>query len=143
VRPARDDGAAGVLQQGGKPLAGGLVGEDAILVAVDHQDGDADLGEVCAEVFLAGGDTGEGGLGGCGDGDVEAVLPRLVADPGAAQEIDVLGVVQEVFHRGRPVGGDTRRETLENAPVNAFRTVVRLEQERQQRRHQHGCPDPP
>jgi hypothetical protein len=56
---------------------------------------------------------------GGGDGDVEAVLPRLVADPAAAEEIDVVGVVQEVFHRRRPVGGDTHRdgvETLRSIP---------------------------
>ena len=44
VRPARDDGGAGVVQQRGKPAAGGLVGQDTILVAVDDQDRDADLG---------------------------------------------------------------------------------------------------
>ena len=99
-----------LLQQRGKPLAGGLVGQDAILVAVDDQDGDADRGEVAPEVFQAGCDAAEGGVGRGGDGDVEAVLPRLVADPAAAQEIDVVGVVQEVFHRGRPVGGDPRRD---------------------------------
>jgi hypothetical protein len=53
VRPARDDGGPGVLQQRGKPPAGGLVGQHAVLVAVDDQDGDADRGEIAAEVFQA------------------------------------------------------------------------------------------
>ena len=44
---------------------------------------------------------------------------------------------------GRPAGGDPRREAVEDAPVNAFGIVVRLEQERQQRRHQHCRLDPP
>ena len=59
VRAARDDGGAGVLQQRGKPAAGGLVGQDAILVAVDDQDGDADLGQITPEVFQAGGYAAE------------------------------------------------------------------------------------
>src|SRR5579863_7959315 len=63
VRPARDDGEAGVVQQRGEPAAGGLMGQDAILVAVDDQDGDADRGQVRSEVFLAGGDAAEGGVG--------------------------------------------------------------------------------
>src|SRR5229473_8173838 len=68
VRPARDDDGAGVGQQRGKPAAGGLVGQDAILVAVDDQDGNADRGQVAPEVFQAGGDAVEGGVGGRGDG---------------------------------------------------------------------------
>ena len=48
----------------------------------------------------------------------------------------------KVFHRRRPVSGDSRRDAVENAPVNAFGAVVGLEQEGQQRRHQHGRPDP-
>ena len=95
--------------------AGGLVGQHAILVAVDDQDGNADRGEIAPEVFQAGGDAAEGGVGRRGDGDVEAVLPRLVADPAAAQEIDVVGAVHEVFHRRRPVRGDSRRDAVENA----------------------------
>src|SRR5690348_14017808 len=77
VRAARDDGGAGVLQQRGKPAAGGLVGQNAVLVAVNDQDGDADRGQIAAEVFQAGGDAAEGGVGRRQDGDVEAVLPRL------------------------------------------------------------------
>jgi hypothetical protein len=56
---------------------------------------------------------------------------RLVADPVPAQQIDVVGAVQEVLHRGRPVSGDTRGGAVEDAAVDAVRIVVRLEQERQ------------
>ena len=63
VRPARYDDRAGVLQERGKPPAGGLVRENAVLVAVDYQDGNADRGEVGAEVFLARGDAAEGNSG--------------------------------------------------------------------------------
>jgi hypothetical protein len=66
-----------------------------------------------------------------GDGHVEAVLPGLVADPAAAQEIDVVRAVHEVFHRGRPVGGNAGGEAVEDAPVDAVRIVIGLEQERQ------------
>ena len=51
------------FEQRGKPLAGGLVGQHAILVAVDHQDGNADLGQIAAEVFQAGCDAAKGGVG--------------------------------------------------------------------------------
>src|SRR5580704_13828238 len=44
VRPACDEGGAGVGQQRGEPAAGGLVGQDAILVAVDDEDGNANRG---------------------------------------------------------------------------------------------------
>src|SRR5689334_20440487 len=88
VRAASDDGGAGVLQQRGKLAAGDLVAQDAILVAVNDQDGDADRGQIAAEVFQAGCDAAERGVGRRGDGDIEAVLPRLVADPVPAEEID-------------------------------------------------------
>jgi hypothetical protein len=142
VRPACDDGGANVLQQRRKPSAGDLVGQHAILVAVDHQDGDADRGEIGPEVFQAGGDAADGGVGGRRERHVEAVLPRLIADPAAAQQVDVVGAVHEVLHRGRPVGGDPRRDALENAAVDAVTIVGRLEQERQQRGDQHRRPDP-
>src|SRR5689334_14764598 len=74
---------------------------------------------------------------------LEAVLPRLVADPVPAEEIDAVGAVQEVLHPGRPVSGETCRQAVEYAAVNAVRAVVRLEQERQQRRHQHCRLDSP
>src|SRR5580704_18307228 len=57
MRPTCDDGGAGVLQQRGKPPAGGLVRQYAILVAVDDQDGNLDSCEVGVEVFPAGGDA--------------------------------------------------------------------------------------
>src|SRR5216684_6095124 len=72
VRSAGDDGGADVLQQRGKPLAGGLVGQNAILVAVDNQDGNLDSCEISPEVFQAGCDAAEGGAGRGGDGHVEA-----------------------------------------------------------------------
>src|SRR5690349_20328869 len=70
-RPACDVGGAAVVQQRGKPLAGGLVGQDAILVAVDDQDGNADRGANAAEVFQAGCDAAERGVGRRGDSDVK------------------------------------------------------------------------
>src|SRR5271169_5900535 len=143
VRPACDDSGAGVLQQRGEPPAGGLVGQDAVLVAVDDQYGNLDSCEISPEVFQAGGDAADGGGGRRGQGGVEAVLPGLVADPAAAQEIDVVGVVHEVFHRGRPVGRDPRGEAVEHGPVNTVGAVIGLEQERQQRRHQYRRLDPP
>jgi hypothetical protein len=142
VRPAGDDGGAGALQQRGESPTGGLVGQHAVLVAVDDQDGNADRGEIAPEVLQAGGDAAEGGVSRRRDGHVEAVLPGLVADPAAAQEIDVVGAVHEVFHRRRPVGGDARPDVVENAAVNAVRIVVGREQERQQRGDEHGRPDP-
>src|SRR5689334_17050841 len=77
VWAASDDGGAGVLQQRGKPAAGGLVGQDAVLVAVNDQDGDADRGQIAAEVFQAGGDAAEGGVGRRGDGDIRSCSATL------------------------------------------------------------------
>jgi hypothetical protein len=42
--------------------------------------------------------------------------------------------LQRVFHRRRPVSGDTRRHAVESALVNAVRTVVGLDQERRRAR---------
>jgi NADPH:quinone reductase len=142
VRPARYDDETRVLQQRGQSPAGGLVGQHPILVAVHYQDRDVDRGQIAAEVFKACGDAAERGVGRCGDGRIKAVLPGLVADPAAVQDIDVVGAVQEVFHRRRAVSGDSRRNAVEDAPLNTLGAVVRLEQEGQQRGHQHGCPDP-
>jgi hypothetical protein len=43
-------------------------------------------------------------------------------------QIDVAGAVQEVFHHGRPISGETCRQAVEYAAVNAVSAVVRLEQ---------------
>src|SRR6478672_356299 len=67
VRAARDDSRAGVLQQRGKPPAGGLVGQQAVLIAVDNQDGNADRGQFPPEALQASGDTAKGGMGRRGD----------------------------------------------------------------------------
>jgi hypothetical protein len=51
-----------------------LVGQHAILIAVDDQDRDADRGQIAPEIFQEGGDASECGVRRCGDGGVEAVL---------------------------------------------------------------------
>jgi hypothetical protein len=71
-----------------------------------------------------------GGVCGSGDGDIEAVLPRLVADPGPAEDVDVVGVVEEVLEVGRPVRDDRGLETVEDRLLDTVGVVVGLEQKR-------------
>src|SRR5580704_2491476 len=103
VRAALDRDERQVLDQGGQPGGGGRVGQDPVGVAVDEQGRDVDLGQVGAEVGQPRVHAGVGGVRGGADGDDEAVLPGLVADPGAAQHVGVVEVVQEVLEVGGPV----------------------------------------
>jgi hypothetical protein len=63
-----------------RSLRGRLVGQHPVLVAVDYQDRDADRGEIAAEVFKAGCDAAERGVGRCGDGS--GYLTGSHAEPG-------------------------------------------------------------
>src|SRR5437660_4874363 len=63
------------------------------------------------------------------DCDVEAGLPRAVADAASAELVDVVEVVEEVLEVGVAVIDDRRFDALEHLAVDAFGVVVALEQE--------------
>src|SRR6266511_2047731 len=123
VRAVRYHHMPGSAQQTRQPVSGGLGGQDAVLTALDDQDGDINPREVAAEVFQRGDDMAAGGGRGCAEGRLEAVLPCLVADVAAAEEVDVVGLVEEGLGRGGPVGGDLGQELLDHAAVNAVRVA--------------------
>src|SRR6266540_231121 len=141
VRAVRYHHMPGSAQQTRQPVSGGLGGQDAVLTALDDQDGDINPREVAAEVFQRGDDVAAGGGRGCAEGRLEAVLPCLVADVAAAEEVDVVGLVEEGLGRGGPVGGDLGQELLDHAAVNAVRVAGRLEQVGWQRSDQRGGAD--
>src|SRR6202048_4284064 len=63
------------------------------------------------------------------DRDVEACLPRAVADTASAELVDVVEVVEEVLEVRVAVIDDRRFDALEHLAVDAFRIVFALEQE--------------
>ena len=75
-------------------------------------------------------------------GDVEARLPRLLADPLRHQLVDVVEVVEEVLEPGVAVLGDRSLDLLEDLSVDALRVVVRLQQVRRDRTEQRGLAHP-
>jgi hypothetical protein len=74
---------------------------------------------------------------------MEAVLPRLIADPDPAEQVNVVGQVQERLGRGRAVGTDPGDESAEDAAVNPAGVVPSARQKGRQRRQQHGGTHPP
>jgi hypothetical protein len=65
----------------------------------------------------------------------------LVADPGPAELVDVVEVVEEVLEVGVPVGPGGRDEPVEDALVHALGVVAGLEKERRYRAEQHHVAD--
>src|SRR4029077_15635593 len=113
-RSALDGDDGEVLDEAGESLGRVGVGQDAVGGAVDEQGGHGGHGEGVAEVGQPGVDAGVGGMGGGRDGDIEAVLPRLVADPGAGEDVDVVEVVEEVLEVGRSVSDDRGLDVVED-----------------------------
>src|SRR5229473_8449149 len=143
VRPAFYDDAADVPDQGRQPVSGRLGGQDAVLAALHDQDRDVDPGQVAAEVLQPRGCAAEGGPRRGPDGDVEAVLPGLVADVAAAEEVDVVELVEEGLRRGWPVVADIGHKLVEDAAVNPLRVVAGPQEEWRQGRQQRRGPDAP
>jgi len=65
---------------------------------------------------------------------MEAVLPGLVADAAAAEEVDVVVAVQVCLDRYRPVKSEFDEEIVEDGPVSSVRVRVGPGQERRERR---------
>ncbi len=83
-----------------QPRRGGVERQDPVLGAVDDERRDVDLRQVAAEVGQPGVDARVGRVRGRAGGDVEARLPGPVADPAAAEDVDVVEVVEEVLEVG-------------------------------------------
>src|SRR5580704_9997286 len=94
VRTLRYHSKAGVSQQRGQAVPGGTGWHDPVLIALHDQDGNGDPGNVSAEILRPGSCTAECRGRRHPDGSVEAVLPRLVTDPAAAEQVNVVIPVQ-------------------------------------------------
>ena len=101
-----------------------------------------DLRQVAPEVGQPGVHAGVRRVRRGPDRDGETGPQRRVADPGAAEHVGVVEVVEEVDEVGVPVGDDGRLDVLEHLPVHALGVVVGLEQERRDHAQQGGLADP-
>ena len=98
---------------------------------------DVDLPEVGAEVGQPGADAGVGRERRGTDRNIEARLPGTVADPGAAEDVEVVEVVEEALEERVAILDDRRLDPFEDLTVDALRVVVGLEHERRDRPEQH------
>src|SRR6516225_1865540 len=85
---------AGISQQNSQAVPGGGRRHDPVLGALYDQDRDGDAGKISAKVFPPRQGAAQRRRRGHRDGDVEAVLPRLVADLAAADQVEVVVLVQ-------------------------------------------------
>src|SRR5712691_5262825 len=90
VRAFRYHCEAGIGQHDGQAVPGGAGRHDPVLCALHDQDRDGDAGNIGVEVLLPRGRAAQRRGRGRPDSDVEAVLPRLVTYPAAAEQVDVV-----------------------------------------------------
>src|SRR4051812_11985394 len=96
VRAALDRDERAIGNQRGKPRRGRLERKGAVLSTVHDEYRDVDLRQISPEVGEPGIDTGVAREWRGAGRDVEAGLPGAVADPGAAEDVDVVEVVEEI-----------------------------------------------
>src|SRR2546428_4004445 len=130
VRAAVDPYQPDVLDQVGEAVRGGVDGQDTVLGTVHDQHRYVDLGQVTAEVGLPGVHAGVRGVRRRAGRHDEARVPRLIADPGGGELVDVVEVVEELLEVGVPVLDDCGLDVGEDLAVDALGVVVRLQQER-------------
>jgi hypothetical protein len=143
VRAAVDADDVDVRDELGQPVGGRGDRQDPVLRAVDHQGRHVDLREIVAEVGQPAVDADVRRVRRGAGGDLEARLPRLLADAVGRKRVDVAEVVEEALEERVAVLADRRLELLEDLPVDALRVVVALEQERREGSEQHRLADPP
>jgi len=143
VRAFRYHCKARIGQQNGQPVPGGAGRHDPVLSALHDQDRDGNAGNVSTEVFPPRDRAAQRRGRGHPDGGVEAVLPRLVADPAAAEQVEVVVPVQVRLDSRRAVGGEFNEEIVVDAPVSPVRVGGGPGQERRQRCQQRRGADPP
>ena len=113
-------------------------GKDAVRVSLDHQSGHIDAGQVFAEVFMPGGDAGQGGSGGGGGRDVPARLNDLFADTLPQEHVCVVEILKEIGEEGKPVSRYRLLDSGKHAAVHTLGVVRRLQQVRWHTGNNHG-----
>ena len=104
--------------------------KDPVLGAVHDEYRDVDLRQIRPEVGQPGIDACVAREGRGAGRDVEAGLPRAVADSGAAEDVDVVEVVEEVLEECVAIVGERGLDVGEDLAVDALGVVVGLEHER-------------
>src|SRR5439155_22849536 len=130
VRPALDRDERAIGNQRRKPRGGRLERKDAVLRAVHDEYRDVDLREISPEVGQPGIDTGVAREWRGAGRDVEAGLPGAVTDSSAAEDVDVVEVVEEILEERVAIVGDGRLDVVEDLAVDTLGVVVGLEYER-------------
>src|SRR5258707_14345675 len=96
VRTALDRDERAIGNQRRKPRGGRVERKDAVLGSVHDEHRDVDLRQISPEVGQPGIDTGVTREWRSAGRDVEAGLPGPGADSGAAEDVDVVEVVEEI-----------------------------------------------
>src|SRR5256714_1884114 len=130
VRPALDRDEHAIGNQRRKPRGGRLEGKDAVLSAVHDEYRDVELRQISPEVGQPGIDTCVAREWRSAGRDVEAGLPGPVADSGAAEDVDVVEVVEEILEERVAIVGDACLDVVEDLAVNALGVVVGLKYKR-------------
>jgi hypothetical protein len=110
------------------PSGRDIGGQNAVVVAVNHQGRQIVARDVLAEILKPRVHAGHRSDGRCTDCHGPVGSNNEIADSfsiGAAHAVEVL---QELHHRGRTIGLDPGLELAEHAAVNALRIVGRLNQ---------------
>src|SRR5438128_12661398 len=97
VRTALDRDQRAIGDQRGKPRRGRVEREEAVLRAVHDEYRDVDLRQIGPEVGQPGIDARVAREWRGAGRDVEARLPRALADPGAAEDVEAVEVVHEAL----------------------------------------------
>src|SRR6476660_7361905 len=130
VRTALDRDESAIGNQRREPRGGRVERKDAVLGAVHNEYRDVDLRQVRPEVGQPGIDACVGREWRGAGRDVEAGLPCAVADSDAAEDVDVVEVVEEVLEVRVAIVDDSRLDIGEDLAVDALGVIVGLEQER-------------
>lgn len=104
---------AAICQHDGQAVPAGVGPHYPVLSALHDHDRDGDARNIGPEVFLPCGRTALDRRRGHLDSNMEAVLPGLVADAAAAEEVDVVVAVQVCLDRGRPVKSEFDEEVVD------------------------------
>ncbi len=134
MRPILHHHQAGALDQLGGSQSGRADRHNPVCVALNHQRGNVDTGQVLTEVLMPGGHAGETGGGGGRGCDVPARLHGLLADALAQQLIGIVEILEEFGEKGVAIRGDGFFYSIEDAGFDALRIIQQSSAERAGRR---------